>query len=746
MLSTRQNFYFTQVKNLLIFSKERSALVKSIKTYLSEKSLEQNENFLQTRAQIGKNKLLSIYFNLSHFLKSIENTNPNLYKNLKTLSILSIAGANLEIDKDSVKINSFYSTDIQDEEIMNLFLSAPKRISVLNMLPFDTGSFVTLTFDNFQDVWNYFNRILTLTGQKEKQKKIQSTRKMIENMLNISLNDHLFSWINDEITINYIKGYNDPLVFIGIKNEEKIRNVLKTFREKNILNTIQPDIYKDIPINQIQLSPMSQLFSKIISTDIQMPFYTIYDDYIILSKSSEVIKFFIDSSKGNNNLLMQKKIKLLYSNIKKGNIISFWDLSKGSIKLLESKNIFTRIIKKYNYGMISVEFIDRGIKSKIIITEPRSGGIKTVDGWPVYFDCPIWTSPVAYNIDNKNLDEIILCTEDGKIYIYDFFGEKSPNWPIKTTSKLRSAPFAFFHPIKKDTFIGAASTSGEIYFWNKDGFLLEGLPYKFEGSFTGSPIVKDINNNGILDIIMASDDGQIYAMDINGKSLPGFPVQLEEKAGCNIALFDLDNDKNFEIVCSVENPEGNIYLINNIGTISDGRKLTTGSLSSTMPVIAYFNPLYPNILLITEDGRLFQWNMKGNIVTNFPIELDEKFVNSPAVGDINNDSKKEIILISASGTIYILNQAGEIISQISDLDFKPVENEKILITDIDKDWKKEIIVCGTDNFIRFYNWEGALLYKIKGVTSPFIKDMDRDGKYELITAADDGNVYLYKMP
>ncbi len=335
-------------------------------------------------------------------------------------------------------------------------------------------------------------------------------------------------------------------------------------------------------------------------------------------------------------------------------------------------------------------------------------------------------------------------TENGKIHLYDFFGEKSVNWPVRMTPKILTAPVVFFHPLKNSTFICAGSSSGELNIWNSEGFLLETSPISIDDSIKRNLSVKDINNDSIPEIIFSSDKGRIYALNIDGTSLPGFPVQLEYEMESSINLIDIGNDNNYEIVCSPKTPAGDILLINNTGTIWEEKRLTTGSLNFSDPVVSKSVINIQSIFLITEDGNLFKWDQNMNLENNFPVKLPDKFLNSPTIKDINNDNKDEIICISADGTLYLISDTGEIISQIN-LDIRPVENEKIVIFDVNKDGEKEIIISCTDNFLRFYNKDGALQFKIKGVTSPFIKDMDSDNKNEILTATDDGNVYLYKI-
>ncbi len=249
ILTKLQSFYFSQIKNILIVATERKTLIKCIDSFLSKNNLLENENYLQVRAQIGGKKDLRIYFNVAFVLDEIKRENPKLYKSLKTLSILSIAGADLEIEKETVKINGFLSTDIKDEYAEKLFLSVPKRINTPNILPDRTSSFITLTFDNFKDVWNYFNRILVITGQKDKQAKLYQTQKAIEKILNISLEEFLFSWLDNEITISYLHDFTNPLYLISIKDSQKVEEVFNKLQKKNIFMPVSFINYKGVTID-----------------------------------------------------------------------------------------------------------------------------------------------------------------------------------------------------------------------------------------------------------------------------------------------------------------------------------------------------------------------------------------------------------------------------------------------------------------------------------------------------------------
>lgn len=744
LLSKRESFYFVQIKNMLIISIERSSLTKLIDTYTSGVNLVENENYLQVKSQIRSGRLLSVFFNISHILEEVKNTDIKLYKSLKTLSILSIAGFDLDIEQGSIRLLGFYSTELKNTKVNKLFLSSPKRIEALKILPQRTDSFISLTFDNFQDVWNYYKIILRKTGQKDKYKKLVQTEDSISKLLGLSLNDLIFSWLSDEMTYCHMSGFQDPLTIIAIKNKRNVDKAIKHLQEKNILNKFTSEKYKNNYIYKVQLSSFFKFLSDFLSPDLSLPFYTIHDDFLILSMNREVIKSFIDSLQKDELLYYQDHIKKLHSTIKEGNVMTYWDLSKGSIPLLSTKNLFTKIIKQYQYGMLSLEFSDKGIRNRIFITELFKEDIKLVDGWPVQFDSTIWQTPIPANIDSSSLDEVIVASEDGKIYLLDFFGETKANWPVKLDGKLATSPFI----IRDDNgviLISAISSAGKIYAWNKEGILHEGYPKEIKGDVYNSPVLTDINRDQSPDILVSNDQGDIYALNHKAEPLPGFPVEIKEKGPSEIFTYFSSLSKKTEIVCSSYSRNGSIYFINSNGVIDEENIFAAGDMKKATTSLGLLRKGEFIVVQITDNGKLFARKRDGSFLENFPLNLDERYVNPPAIVDINSDQKSEIIILSAIGNLKIINSKAQVVSEYQ-LNFRPVENERMLLFDINKDGKSEIIITDTKDQIRFYNLNGELMFKLTGSTTPIVKDMDKDGKYEMLTAGYDQKVYLYKFP
>lgn len=743
LLKKRQSFYYAQVNNILLFSTDRPSLVRCLDDHQSGRTLRKNENFLQVRSQTGSGSFLRIYFNVSAFLGGVEHSSPGLFRTLRTLSVLDIAGADFILKEDSLKIRGFFSTSVTDETLLKFFLSGARRTGTFFLLPRSTVSFATVAFEDFRDLWNVFNRILLLTDQKEKQEDLQARKKALEKVLGISMEELLFSWLDREITAAVFSPGSDPVLLLGVRDPARIKAVFKKLHDRDVLKRRFLQKYQGVEIEQLKLSSFFELLSGILAPNLEMPCFVLFHNTIMLCRSPEPLKLLVDAILREELLAYEAKAGKLSSELPPSNLLAFWELAGSPAGFLEHDNLFTRIIKNYGAGMLSLEFVDRGIRSTLLLTGERPGGLVLMKEWPVDLKSVLWSAPLACDLDRASLEEVIQGAETGKIFALDVFAESVRNWPVKMSGDLRSSPFFIPHP-EEGFFIGAVSGSGQFHIWARDGLLKEGFPVNIPAGTEKTPLVRDINNDNKPEIILAGRDGKVYALDGKGSVLPGFPAQIEGAVNPDLLLLDMNRDGKMEILCSAHSPAGELFFINDTGEVNRQRFLETGELNPSPPVVVEKGKSF-RILMVTGSGYLHAWDESLKEMKGFPLSLGEKFVNPPGVADLDHDGKEEIVLVSSSGRLWITDFDGRLMAQV-DLNFKPLENERIVFSDVDKDGIKEIIVPGTDNFIRFYHAGGELVYKVSGSFSPVITDMDKDGRNEILAASDDGFVYLYKAP
>jgi hypothetical protein len=216
-----------------------------------------------------------------------------------------------------------------------------------------------------------------------------------------------------------------------------------------------------------------------------------------------------------------------------------------------------------------------------------------------------------------------------------------------------------------------------------------------------------VNEDDTLDVLVESQDHQVYLWNHRGELYPGWPKSTsgtsEFDETSSPAVGDIDNDGEMEIVYG------------------------------------------------SETGRLFAWEIDGNIVSGFPVNLGDNVIrHSVTLEDIDDDDSLEILV----GTGNNLNQFF-VFRYNGSMMWNKYTDGRIHSTaatgDIDYDGDIEIVV-GNDGInpqAGVYAWhhDGTNVTgwpKICGHhvdPSPALADIDNDGDYEIFFGSLDNFLY-----
>ena len=231
----------------------------------------------------------------------------------------------------------------------------------------------------------------------------------------------------------------------------------------------------------------------------------------------------------------------------------------------------------------------------------------------------------------------------------------------------------------------ASGVQGEMrktFYVQPDPDLKPGFPFKLEGSGEASPIMVDLNNDGVMEVIVADGSGRVYAIQGDGQMLEGFPVQTDLREGAqNSPAFqeiptlhdviiatpaagDLDGDGDIEIVAA--GIYGGVYAWHHDGTPVSGypTSIIERGPSELTNEFVYDNgfvgapALYDlddngtlEVIIAGMDSRLYVFDSQGGDWGPYPIEMcaeelcgvsGVRTITSPAIGDVDNDGSIEI--------------------------------------------------------------------------------------------------------
>jgi hypothetical protein len=235
--------------------------------------------------------------------------------------------------------------------------------------------------------------------------------------------------------------------------------------------------------------------------------------------------------------------------------------------------VFKRLDSGFNFGTPAIADIDGDGRREVVIAAEngrihalRSDGT-TPAGWSVFLGSTgahIYGSPAIGNLDgnaDNELDIVIPIEKDGgldSIHVLRANGQKKSGWPKPAAvGGLNLAPSPALADMNNDGKLDVvyAGTDGKLYVYNGNGTPLVPLNGLRFSTLTveateSSPVVADINGDGLNDIVIGDELGYLTAISGDGTVLPGFPILLGAEAKSTAALCDCDADGMTEIVFS----------------------------------------------------------------------------------------------------------------------------------------------------------------------------------------------------
>ncbi len=385
-----------------------------------------------------------------------------------------------------------------------------------------------------------------------------------------------------------------------------------------------------------------------------------------------------------------------------------------------------------------------------------------LSGWPVVVMGP--SAPLIADIDPYPGKEVILGSEDGKVYAFHADGTPVDGWPVDIGGTVITSPAA--GDLDGDGYDEVVVIPGNrhsyLYALNGDGTSVDGWPKNICGQSWAAPTLYDLDGDGHLEVIVHSTCGKLYAFRSNGSpylsDTSGVFYDLPEPSSgfAEVAVADINNDGTPEVVTG-DRYDG-IIAITYYGQALSGFPVN-GTQTRTEIAVADFVPSEPGLEIATYVGRntIYMVTADGRIVSGWPVAIGDTNANfynfsmHVIAADIDNDSVPEVVS-NASDGILAYNGDG---TPVQGFPYRFREymytEQSPVAADVDGDGS-------TEGFMISY-------YKVYGVASdgtdygsfpfdvvsgshktPAIDDIDGDGAAEMVIPASDGFVHVIKLP
>ena len=307
--------------------------------------------------------------------------------------------------------------------------------------------------------------------------------------------------------------------------------------------------------------------------------------------------------------------------------------------------------------------------------------------------------------------------------------------------------------------------------------LNDGWPITFEIQSTYETmiydcVVVDLEGDGNLDVIapysFSKTESYIDAYEYDGsqKTDANFPILIQGNVDSEVSVGDLNQDGVMEIVVNARTYDGSEYHAATYVFEYDGAGYVEAwHFEESMKCGAVHNPILGDIdgdgdleIIVASHrydngwkGVVYAWHHNGTQVSGWPVTNNHwgPFI-CPALGDIDNDDKLEVVAGSWDYYVYAWNDDGSLVSGnwpvlIGDV----ITYQSPQIGDLDGDGISEVIQIGNNNgHIYIIDNGGTLIREIipdnEGIGyTPALGDIDSDGDLEIFFRKHGYNYSLY---
>lgn len=347
---TRDIFYIAFVDNHLVGS-YTSGLVESAINSRNKPKIGLDQSFIEAEKLVSGKGLVRVFVNyvrIPQFM-SIYLGARNEYVDLFSNS-MNFAGLYLNANDDRMEVKGYtLRKDSADPYITALLNSGKHKMKAHEILSGRTALYTNIGFNNPVTFVKELENALSV-NDKQLYDSYQSSRKKIEGLFGISLEDNFLSWMSGEFAITQsepgLLGHEPELILaVRAKSIKDARENMELIEKKIKRRTpvkVKTVNYKDFEINYVEMKGFFRLFFGKLFDKFEKPYYTYVDDYVVFSNKASSLLSFVEDYEQKNFLKNNQGFKDAFSFLKSSSTIFLYtDVHKFYSQLKPMMNAST---------------------------------------------------------------------------------------------------------------------------------------------------------------------------------------------------------------------------------------------------------------------------------------------------------------------------------------------------------------------------------------------------------------------
>ncbi|HPM29932.1 MAG TPA: hypothetical protein PLJ60_06325 [Chryseolinea sp.] len=623
MTKDKKIFSWFILKNIWVGSFTPILVEDVIRTYQSGDNFKTKLGGVQRLAKI-KNDGGNVYVNLNGFAQFI-----SLFTKESPSKVIQKFGQSAMVDvKQDENQNFILNGFTQDSTLhANQILSVFKN---QKPVPFLVKGFVsnrTILFTNYgiSDGALFFK---DLKSFNEANHFAKDTLSQLAKSLRIDL-DKFRNNLVGEVGVSWVeskKQKTSQIVIISTKNEtHDWLPILNTLSEKLSIDTIFYEKYSDYEIRELPLFRFPEkIFSPLIS-GFDNTYFTQVGNVILLAEDLDELKLYLDDIDKEET----------------------WGKSVSQNKFLETTLLESNISVYINTN-IALNVLTKSLQ-------------------------PRWQEFVHQNqslLSKLNMGAIQFSHLNDSYYTNISWSSETTKSNRKTTelassSKIRTnlnQNISKFSPVRnyqtKGTDILVQDDTKAVHLISTEGSVLWTL--SLDDFIQGDVLQVDYFNNGKLQYLFATA-GQLHIVDRLGKYVAPFPIKIAERNIEYLSVVDYDHSKKYRFL--ITGKSGKLWMYDKEGKNLDGwnPNALKGELCTAPQHHRIRGKDY--IVMIQRDGNVSLMNRRGEMLKNFPIDLNARPEGGYFLETGKGISDTYFVVVSRDGFRIKFNLDGKIQSR-----------------------------------------------------------------------------------
>lgn len=347
---SRDVFYTAFVDNHLVAS-YTSRLVESAIDSRSKPKIGLDESFIEAEKMVSGKGLVRLFVNYARLpqFMTIYLGAKNEYVDLFSNS-MNFAGLYFNTDNDRMEVKGYtLRKDSADPYVAALLNSGKHKMKAHEILSGRTALYTNIGFDNPITFMKELETALSV-HDKLLYDTYQSSKKKIEGLFGISLEENFLSWMAGEFAITQsepgLLGHEPELILAvrakSIKDARKNMELIEKKIKRRTPIKIKTVNYKDFEINYIEMKGFFRLFFGKLFDKFEKPYYTYVDDYVVFSNKAASLLSFVEDYEQRNLLKNNQGFKDAFSYLKSSSTVFLYtDVHKFYTQLRPMMNAAT---------------------------------------------------------------------------------------------------------------------------------------------------------------------------------------------------------------------------------------------------------------------------------------------------------------------------------------------------------------------------------------------------------------------